>query len=291
MKKIYIFAFGLAVAISFWGIRSLPPLFRANPAAVAETGFDPAAARVEVRRASAPAGVNAVFPTPTAPPTITPAAPSQASAPAAANTPAAPQYYPAQSSADTQAAAAQAAPAYNQNAVSSTDLVGLNQLIAQVSSGQPGVVAGVFVPGKLSLPVLQQPAGNTSYVSTQPGVVTQFGTTNVYGTIGLLAHNYLSGANFFQLSQGDNVYVIYGDGRTEQYAVTRIDRFQALSPSDIYSNFINLNEPGSATLSSTQVFYQEYGNGNQVVFQTCIEANGDSSWGRIFITADKIAGS
>ncbi len=288
MKKSYLYALGLAVAVSFWGISIAASLFHTDAVAVAQTGQNPAVAAVEAR----PLEKAAAFPSPTAPPTITPAVSQQISFPTAVNTPAAPQQvYTGQASLNANAAAAPAAPVAAAQSLPQGEQTALDQQIASVSNGQPGLVVGVFVPGKLSLPVLQQPSGNTSYVSTQNDVVTQFSTTIAYGTIGLLAHNFLSGSSFFNLSRGDSVYVIYGDGSTEQYAVSRIERFQALSPADIFSDFIDLTNPGSTRLTSTQVFNREYGNGNQVVFQTCIDANGNPSWGRLFITADKVNGS
>ncbi len=291
MKKTYLFAFGLAVAISFWGINAISPFFYTYPVAVAQTGHDPYIA-VKDNYSVKAVNMAAVFPTPTPPPTITPAFPQPAFHPTPYNTPMVPQ----QGYAPTQAApvinpAAPVQPVSPAQALSNTDQASLNQLIASVANQQASQVVGVFVPQKLSLPVFQQPAGDTSYVSTQPNTVTQFAVTNAYGTIGLLAHNFLSGSEFFELNRGDTVYVVYGNGRTEEYVVSRVDRFQALSPTDIYSNFVDLANPGGANLSSTQVFYREYANGNQVVFQTCIDSNGDSSWGRLFITADKVAGS
>jgi hypothetical protein len=44
-------------------------------------------------------------------------------------------------------------------------------------------------------------------------------------------------------------------------------------------------ENGGAQLSSTDLFNQMYTGGNKVVFQTCIYANGNWSWGRLFVTA------
>ena len=45
----------------------------------------------------------------------------------------------------------------------------------------------------------------------------------------------------------------------------------------------------SATmLTARLLFDQVYGGSDQVVFQTCIEAQGNPMWGRIFVTADPI---
>jgi hypothetical protein len=77
---------------------------------------------------------------------------------------------------------------------------------------------------------------------------------------------------------------VNGDGAIRRYVVTNIRRFQALNPSSLYSNFVDL-ENGGAQLSSTDLFNQVYAGGNKVVFQTCIYGNGNWSWGRLFVTA------
>jgi hypothetical protein len=125
---------------------------------------------------------------------------------------------------------------------------------------------------------------NPAYVSPMNGTVTQFQTATQYGTTGLLAHNYLSGSYFSKLTLGQEIDIVNGDGAIRRYVVTNIRRFQALNPSSPYSNFVDL-ENGGAQLSSTELFNQTYAGGNKVVFQTCINANGNWSWGRLFVTA------
>jgi hypothetical protein len=268
MKKTYLIALGLAAVISLWGINFVSPFFRPIPVSAITT-----------------------YSTPTPPPTITPNIPQRVRPMYPTATPVASQPLSISSPerAALIAAAAPAQPAVSAKTLSYTERASLDLLIASVTNNQPGQVTGVFVPGKLSLPVLQQPGGYSSYVSTRNDIITQFSSSNAYETIGLLAHNFLSGAKFFGLSVGEPVFIVFGDGRTEQYQVSGIDRYQALSPANIYSDFIDLSS--NTKLNSTQVFNREYTNGNQVVFQTCIEANGDPSWGRIFIVADKATGS
>jgi hypothetical protein len=160
----------------------------------------------------------------------------------------------------------------------------LGKFVTTVKNGQPGLVVGVYVPNILALKVAQQPANKPTYVFAKRDYATQFSIAAQYGTIGLLAHNYLSGALFFNLSSGQEVDVVYGDGNTRRYVVSNIRRFQALSPNDPYSAFIDLGN-GSAQLSSTDVFNQIYAGVNKVVFQTCIKTNGKLSWGRLFVIA------
>ena len=156
-----------------------------------------------------------------------------------------------------------------------------------VSNSSPDQITGVYVKDKFALPVLQQPAGQAGYVSTTPESVTQFAIANRYNTIGLLAHNYLAGAYFSQLSIGNIITLIYGDGEVQNFRITAIKRYQALSPNSPYSNFIDLSQPG-ITLSSNDLFYQTYGLGNVLILQTCIAQGNESSWGRLFVIAEPI---
>ncbi len=166
----------------------------------------------------------------------------------------------------------------------------LDAFAASVVNGQAGQVAGVYVQDVLALPVVQQPVGQPNYVAVKDGVVTQFTTPSPYGTIGLLAHNFLSGRFFFNLQNNEDVVIVYGDGREETYRITDILRYQALDPESAYSNFVDLNNPAHSVLTAGELFSRVYTNPDRVVLQTCIDANGNSSWGRIFISAEKISG-
>lgn len=161
---------------------------------------------------------------------------------------------------------------------------------ASALDGNPKHLIGVFVAGVLALPVVPQPNGNLAYVSSQEGVATEFALARKYGSIGLLAHNYLAGKAFFQLKPGDLIALVYGDGRLETYRVLRLERYQALSPNSPYSTFVDLNNP-QTRLSSTELFMRIYGSGKRLVLQTCIEQNGQPSWGRLFILAEPLSNS
>jgi hypothetical protein len=76
----------------------------------------------------------------------------------------------------------------------------LDQFSAALNQGQANVVAGVYSPDFFALRVVKQIADNPAYVSPINGTVTQFGMAVQYGTIGLLAHNYLAGAYFSKLA-------------------------------------------------------------------------------------------
>lgn len=147
-------------------------------------------------------------------------------------------------------------------------------------------VRGVYAGSILALPVIQQPADDWGYVSPQPGVVTQFGMASWYGVAGLLAHNYAAGQLFFDLKVGDDVYLVAGDGGRTHYRVSALLRYQALEPTSPASNFVDL-ETGQQ-FSAVDVFMRVYTGSPHLTFQTCIAANGEGSWGRLFVIAEPV---
>lgn len=152
-----------------------------------------------------------------------------------------------------------------------------------VRNGEAGVLRGVYVADVLALPVIQQPADNPYYVSSRDGEATQFSMASQYGNTGLLAHNNLSGRFFSQLSIGQEVRLVYGDGKVEYFVVKNILRFQALQPESVSSSFQNLDR--KEVLSAGDMFNRAYVGESRVVFQTCIAAKENPSWGRLFIVA------
>jgi hypothetical protein len=171
-----------------------------------------------------------------------------------------------------------------QTFVKSSPMTSLQNFVLSVTNGDSEAVVGVYVPGVLALPVGQQPKGNAGFVTRERNMTTQFDLANKYGTIGILAHNYLAGDYFYGIELDQYAIVVYGDGKLEYFIIDEIQKYEALSPNSTYSDFINLDEPG-VRLSASEVFGRVYGAGNRLVFQTCIAANGDSSWGRMFIIA------
>jgi hypothetical protein len=154
-----------------------------------------------------------------------------------------------------------------------------------VINGNSSQLVGVYVDSILADPVVQQPAGKPSYVSTQDGVVTQFAYASKYGSVGLVAHNNLAGANFSLLQVGDIITLVYGDGSARNYSVTQIKQYQALSPTSPYSSFRDLEDP-STILDVSTVFQTIYAVKERLVLQTCIAKDGVDSWGRLFIIAE-----
>jgi hypothetical protein len=164
-----------------------------------------------------------------------------------------------------------------------TTLPDYSSFVESVKNGQDGILRGVYVPGVLALPIVQQPTGHPGYVSSNEGEVTQFNMATEVGNVGLLAHNYLSGEEFTKLSPGQEVRLIYGDGKVEYYIVDQVLQYQALQPYSPYSEFRNLET--QITITAEELFRQVYRGSRHITFQTCIEADGNSSWGRLFIIA------
>ncbi len=164
----------------------------------------------------------------------------------------------------------------------------LASFAASVANGQAGQLVGVFVEGHFALPVLQQPNGDDNYVANVENSLTAYGRAVRHGTLGLLAHNTMSGSAFFQLKTGQEVVAIFGDGRQERYRITGEQAYQALSPNEPTSSFIDLSDPSQTVIGHQQVFDRVYAHSGRLVLQTCIEANGISTWGRLFIIAEKI---
>ena len=162
-------------------------------------------------------------------------------------------------------------------------LPGFAEFTKTVQNSEANVLRGVYVPEVLALPVSQQPAGNAGYVSSKEGEVTQFGAAAQFGNVGLLAHNHLSGKLFSQLAVGQEVRLVYGNGKVEYYIITQILQFQALEPTSQYSSFRDLSN--NEMLTVEQVFKKVYRGDRHVTFQTCIASAESLSWGRLFVIA------
>lgn len=152
-----------------------------------------------------------------------------------------------------------------------------------VQNGKANTLRGVYVSDVLALPVVQQPSNNAGYVSNNDGEATQFGMATQFGNIGLLAHNHLAGKSFSQLAIGQEVRLVYGDGKVDTFVVTEVLKYQALQPNSPYSEFRNLAD--DKTLTAEQMFKRVYFGNKHLTFQTCIENNGSLSWGRLFVIA------
>lgn len=165
-------------------------------------------------------------------------------------------------------------------------LPSLSNFTSRVTNGQANTLQGVYVPGFLALPIVQQPVGNTGFVSGKPETVTQFQLAARNGVIGLLAHNYLSGMEFYRLIEGLKVVTIKGDGSRDSYRISKIKEYQKLTPGSNWSHYIDL-ETGER-LTTYQLFGQYYQGDHHLTFQTCIERNGLETWGLRFVVAEPI---
>ena len=157
-----------------------------------------------------------------------------------------------------------------------------------MENGDPDQVVGVYVHGVMALPVIQQPYGSLAYVSDQPDVATQFEMGMKHDTVGLMAHNYLAGEAFFNLEEDQEIKLVYGDGRSILYRVREIQRYQAMNPNSISTEFVGLQEI-APILTANELFERTYGLEEKLlVFQTCIAKGEEDSWGRLFVLAEPV---
>jgi hypothetical protein len=163
----------------------------------------------------------------------------------------------------------------------------LAEFIAQTANGEAGALSGLYADGLLALRIVQQPPGEPSFISTDEGTATQFQTPSLFGVVGLLAHNFLSGRDFLRLSPRQEIALVYGDRHIQRYRVSQIADFQRLNPADLSSNFLDL--AAGQELTTEQVFASFYQGKPHLTLQTCIQRNGDWSWGVRFIVAEPLS--
>lgn len=160
----------------------------------------------------------------------------------------------------------------------------LNQFAEALKNSESSHLVGIYIDNILALRVVQQPS--PYFVSSLTNTVTQFGLAANHGSVGLLAHNYLSGMHFPALSIGTRINLIFGDSSVKTYQVEKMKKYQALSPDDLHSDFVNLDNP-TGTISGDQVIRETYGTG-ELVLQTCIENDDNLTWGRLFVIASLV---
>lgn len=160
----------------------------------------------------------------------------------------------------------------------------LPKFITSVSDGSNDVVRGVFVKNYMAMPAVEQPADDSNWVSSDDNEITLFRAAIEHGTVGLLAHNTHGGRVFDELKNGTTITLVYGDQSTKNYKVVGQLRYQALTPLDPTGDLVDLSN--NARVTAGDVFAKVYSGIYPVVLQTCIEKNGDSQWGRLFILAE-----
>lgn len=162
-----------------------------------------------------------------------------------------------------------------------------SDFVQSVTDGKPQMVMGVYVPDVLALKIVQQPEDNPGFVLAEDGTATQFRAAAANGIIGLLAHNTLAGAIFSDLTYGQEVRIIHGNGHVAYYVIRSIARFKADEPESTTSTFWDLQT--NIQYTAAQVFNRFYQGSDRVTFQTCILGNGNPSWGRLFVTAVRVS--
>ncbi len=101
----------------------------------------------------------------------------------------------------------------------------------------------------------------------------------------MLAHDFLGGQNFLRLEPGQKIRLVYGDGAVKTYWVTQRHSYQAMNPRSVYSGFTDLDT--MATMNAAELFRKVYTGPDHVTFQTCLDKDGDPSWGRLFVIAER----
>ena len=155
--------------------------------------------------------------------------------------------------------------------------------VESIKDGNADSLRGVYVASKMAFTIVQQPIGNPGFVAATTSTVTQFSMASEVGNLGLLAHNYLAGANFSLLEAGDTIFLVYGDGHTQSFIVEEILQYQATSPLSPTSNFNSISN--DEFLTAEGLFDKVYRGDFHLTLQTCIEKDGELSWGRLFIIA------
>jgi hypothetical protein len=163
----------------------------------------------------------------------------------------------------------------------------LTEFVQSVSNGQADEIVGVYSAFTLALPVIDQPAGNPGYVADQDGLATQFQLATDAGSIGLLAHYQRSGKAFSELTPGQQITLIYGDGSTQDFQVENILYFQAQQPDEKFTSFVSLDQ-NQTVYTQEEVFNLVYRKSGRLVLQTCMIGQGSKTWGRMFVIAEPI---
>jgi hypothetical protein len=168
-------------------------------------------------------------------------------------------------------------------AIADAKLPSLQNFIAQVTNGEADTLAGIYVKDIMALHIVQQPGGDPAYIERMEKTATQFYKASLFGAIGLLAHNDLSGRYFFEITPGTGLILVYGNGRTSRYTVDEIGDYQRLSLTDLRSDFVDLTT--NERKSADEVFAHYYQQDQVLTLQTCIAQNGILDWGVRFILA------
>ncbi len=164
-------------------------------------------------------------------------------------------------------------------------MVDLDTFVKAVTTGEAGIVTGLYAPGVGHYYIIQQAKGNDTRVSPVEGVLTQYRRPSSGGVIGLLAHNFAAGTHFDRFKAGDTIHLVYGDGAIHTYRVTGFLRYQAVDRNNAASNLVDLDS--GQTQTANAVYQRIYTGAPHLVLQTCLADGDDLKWGRLFILAEK----
>lgn len=143
---------------------------------------------------------------------------------------------------------------------------------------------GLFLNAERHFPIVEQPADDDGYVSSND--VTHFRLADRKGSLTLMAHNPAGdGRYFYELTQGQEVVVVKGNGSYDRYQISELRIFQALDPDSARSDF--REENSDEVLTASQLFNLIYKKG-YLTIQTCVERDGNIAWGRAFWLARRL---
>lgn len=133
--------------------------------------------------------------------------------------------------------------------------------------------------------VVQQPAGELNWVSRDTDTLTQYQAAQRYGVMGIMAHSgTLPGLAIANLKPGDVVTVDIG-GEKWQYVIEGLELYRV-------EGVQYWPIPMGDVMTSTQLFERMYVDPapgyNRIVLQTCVEAGGFDTWGRLFVIGVKM---
>jgi hypothetical protein len=163
---------------------------------------------------------------------------------------------------------------------------GMEQYLEQLRNDDEDYTGVIYAPGVFAFPIISQPENNDLYVSIKRDLVTLFSAATVNGVTGLLAHNFLAGAHFYDLQIGQEIWLVEDETDVRGYQITDIQQYQRVDRLD-GDIFIDLETQTS--LDTSEIFDRYYTGEPHLTLQTCLENEGDPSWGLTFIVAEPIS--
>jgi hypothetical protein len=153
---------------------------------------------------------------------------------------------------------------------------GLKAFIEKVKDGSGRTIKGVYIEDKLEYSVIQQPVGHLAYVAQWP-IATEFNLRafGIEDDIGLLLEALYIPDTVYDVTVGDKVFLVNGNGGTRGYGVTGIRRFLALSPYYEHTELKELNKSNETGkwYTADALFKEMYsdadGDNDELVILTC----------------------